>query len=266
MKHICLNLENWKKQIFKKSQNKLSQSLFILNSNKFKAIFLIIIFTCIFNLFNIENGIAYEEAIFSSITSTLFLFVIIGILFISSCITLDLFDKEFGIILRYKNKLRYLKELLKLISLVNLIIFGLAISITILFTTFKYFGITTFDKMSNYNIPFIVYNLFTITKYYIIINILSLIGICLYKNFGKILCYIYYALIIILYYTYPVSNSIITNFNIKNLFFKYYIYPFQYANFYLELSFAIIFICLMLLIVHLAIYATVKYNKIKINE
>ncbi len=252
MKHICLNLENWKKQIFKKSQNKLSQSLFILNSNKFKAIFLIIIFTCIFNLFNIENGIAYEEAIFSSITSTLFLFVIIGILFISSCTTLDLFDKKFGIILRYKNKLEYLKELLKLISLVNLIIFGLAISITILFTTFKYFGITTFDKMSNYNIPFIVYNLFTITKYYIIINILSLIGICLYKNFGKILCYIYYALI--------------TNFNIKNLFFKYYIYPFQYANFYLELSFAIIFICLMLLIVHLAIYATVKYNKIKINE
>ena len=183
MKHICLNQENWKKRMSKKGQNKLSQSLFILNSNKFKAIFLIIIITCIFNLFNIENGIKFEEAIFSSITCTLFIFVIIGILFISSCITLDLFDKEFAIILRYKNKLTYLKELLKLISLVNSILFGLAISITILFITFKYFGIITFGKISNYNIPFIIYNLFTIIKYYIIINILSLIGICLYNNF-----------------------------------------------------------------------------------
>lgn len=239
---------------------------FILDSNKFKAIFLMLILTCFLNLFNIQNGIVYEEAFFSSITNTLFLFVLISLLFISSCITLYYFDKDYTILLRYENKLKYLKKLFISISIVNLIVYCFAMVITLLLLSFKYFGCITFGKISSYNMPFFIYNIFTMIKYFIVINILSLIGICVYKNFGKVFSYIYYSIILILYYMLPVSVDIIGNFSIRNLLFKYYIFPFQYANFYLELLYSLIYICGMMLLIFLFISLTIKYNKVKIDE
>lgn len=225
-----------------------------------------LILTCFLNLFNIQNGIVYEEAFFSSITNTLFLFVLISLLFISSCITLYYFDKDYTILLRYENKLKYLKKLFISISIVNLIVYCFAMVITLLLLSFKYFGCITFGKISSYNMPFFIYNIFTMIKYFIVINILSLIGICVYKNFGKVFSYIYYSIILILYYMLPVSVDIIGNFSIRNLLFKYYIFPFQYANFYLELLYSLIYICGMMLLIFLFISLTIKYNKVKIDE
>lgn len=239
---------------------------FILNSSKFKSIFSIIICTCILNLFTMESGIKYEEAIFSSITNTLFLIIVIGILFVSSCFTLNFFDKEYSLILRLENKIKYLKTLLLSITIINMIIFCFAIALSILLLTFKYFGIISFGKISNYNMSYAIYNIFTFIKYFTVIDILSLLGICMYKCLGKISCCIYYLLVLMLYYTYPVSADIISSFNLKNLFFGYYIYPYQYASFHLELTSSVIFVCIMMLIMLLFIYIIPKYSKIKIDE
>lgn len=219
-----------------------------------------------FNSYNISSGIAYEEAIFSFISSSLFLFVILLVLFMSTCIILISFDKDYSILLRFKNKFDYLKNLFLSITIGNFLIYTFTIVISILLLTIKYFGRIYFSDIAYYHIPFVLYNFFTIIKYFVIVDILALIGVCIYKNLGRVFSYTYYILILILYYVYPVSMEIIGSFSIKNLFFKYHLYPYQYATFYLELSSLIITICTLILLTIFILCITVRFNKIKIDE
>lgn len=243
-----------------------SRVRYILDTEKFKIIFLTIFSTCFFSFFNILPSISYSEALFNYISSSIFLFPLISIVFISSCIFLESFDKDYSTLLRFNDKMDYLKKLLISISIGNFIIFLSAIVIGILFVTFKYFGLMTFSDVEYYNISYVMYSIFTIVKYFIIINILSLIGICVYKIFGKIIGYVYYLIILALYYCHPISSNIIGHFSIKSLNFKYYLTSTQFASFNLEVSHTIIFTCILFLLLALFIYLLIKFNKIRIDE
>lgn len=243
-----------------------SRVKYILDTNKFKIIFLSILSTCFFSFFNIFPNVSYAEAIFNYISSSIFLFPLISIVFISSCIFLESFDKDYSSLLRFNDKTHYLKSLLISISIGNFMIFLSAIIIGILFVTLKYFGLMTFSNVEYYNISYITYSIFTIIKYFIIINVLSLIGICIHKIWGKTIGYIYYMIILSFYYCSPISSNIISHFSIKTFNFKYYLTSIQFASFNLEVSYTIIFICILFLLLMLFIYSLIKFNKIRIDE
>lgn len=243
-----------------------SRVKYILDTEKFKIIFLTIFSTCFFSFFNILPSVSYSEAIFNFISSPIFLFPLISIIFISSCIFLESFDKDYSSLLRFNNKIDYLKKLLFSITIGNFIIFLSAIGVGILFVTLKYFGLMTFSDVEYYNISYMIYSIFTIIKYFIIINILSMIGICIHKIFSKIIGYLYYLTILAIYYCYPISSNIIGYFSSKSLNFKYYLTSVQYASFSLETSHTIIFICILFLLLTLLIYLLIKFNKIRIDE
>lgn len=243
-----------------------SQVKNILDSPKFKTLFLLILFTCIFNSFNLNSTLHYEEAILTSFTNPLFMFMLIGTTFLSTTILISSFDKNFSTILRYKNKFEYIKNLLISNVIIGIVVYMLAVSITLLILTFKYFGHIRFNNIPYYDIPFVVYNIFTILKYAIVICILSMIGCCVYKNFGKIIGYIYYVFILVVYYLAPVKTEIISEFKLENLNFKFYLAPYQYTDIFLDVVSFIIFVCVSILIISALIYATVRASKIKIDE
>ena len=240
--------------------------IFILKSNKYKTIFWILIFLCFLNLFNIPNDIPYEEKILNSISSPLFLVVLIGTLFMSSSLMISYIDKDYSKLLRFKNKNYYLKDLMISVSITNLVLFLFTIFINLLFVSIFNIGHIKFGNYIYYEIPFFLYNMFTIIKYYFIINSLALIGICLYKNINKVVGYIYYFLILMLYYTYPIKALIINNFRINNLFFKYYLVPFVYLNFKLEIISFLITLVFLTIVLFFIMCIIIKRNKIKIDE
>ena len=240
--------------------------IFILKSNKYITVFWILIFLCVLNLFNIPNDITYEEKILNSISSPLFMVVLIGTLFMSSSLIISYIDKDYSKLLRFKNKKDYLKDLMLSVSIINLVLFLFTIFTNILFVSIFNIGYIKFENYIYYEIPFLIYNIFTIIKYYLIINSLALFGICLYKNINKVVGYIYYFLILMFYYTYPIKVLIINDFKIKNLFFKYYLVPYIYLNFKLEIISFLITIVFLMIILFIIMYLTIRNNKIKIDE
>lgn len=243
-----------------------SRVKYILDTDTFKMIFLSVLFMSFFSIFNIAEQASYTEGLFCYFSSKIFLFPLICIIFISSCFFLFSFDKDYSSLLRFDNKASYLKKLVISLSVGNAIVYLSAIIMGFLFVTLKYFGAITFSNVEYYNIPYIVYIPFTLVKYFIIINFLSIIGICIYKIFGKVGGYAYYAIVLVLYYCLVISADIINLFTIKNLNFVYYLAPVQYASFSLEVSHSIIFICILTLILFLLMYVLIKFSKIKIDE
>lgn len=266
MKHTNLKKENYENIMLNSLKRTFSYTKYILDTEKFKIIFLTILLTCFLCTFNLMSNVSYSEAIFDYISSSMFVFPLMIILFISSSIFLEHYDKNYSFLIRYSSKENYLKYLLISVSLGNLIIYLSAITIGILFVSLRYFGMISFTQVEYYNISYITYSIFFITKLYIVTNLLALIGICIYKLLGKIVGYIYYLTIAVIYYCFPISSNIISNFTFESLNFKYYLVPIPYVSFLKEIANSIIFICTTILLLTALIVITTNFKKIKIDE
>lgn len=242
-----------------------SRVRYILDTDTFKMVFLAVLFMCFFSLFNIASDASYTEGLFIYINSKTFLFPLICIIFVSSCIFLFAFDKDYSTLLRFDTKANYLKKLVISLSIGNFIIYSLAIIMGILFVTLKYFGAMTFSNVEYYNISYVVYIIFAVIKLFVIIDLLALIGICIYKNLGKIGAYFYYTAVLIFYYYSSVSLNVISHFTLKSLNLSYYLSESIYTSFGLEIAHTIIFICILILALFLLIYVLIRFNKVKID-
>ena len=216
----------------------------ILSNEKFKGIFLLCIFGSFISSFDLVKTISYEEAILSYFSSNLCQLFLFTILFITSIITFSIFEKNKSIVIRYKNKSIYLNNLFKTISIINFIVYLQFVTLGLTILTFKYFDNLSFSYISSYQIPFIVYNIYSIIKYFFIINMIIIICILIYKLLNKLIGGSSFIFFLILKDMYPYSIESIDNiFNIK-LFFGYYLYPFEYSSFLLEIiCFGFIFFC-----------------------
>lgn len=238
----------------------------ISNTDKYRILIFILILTSIFNSFNIKRGITYEAAILSFMSTTLFLFLVIGSVFVSTLFVVYSIDKNPSYLIRFKAKKNYLINLLILVTIMNFITYITAITFGLIILTLKYFGNIELSYLSYYNIPYIIYNIFTIFKYFIIINMLSLIGVILFKGTSRKFGHIFYILILIFYFSSSLPASVITEFDLENLLFNYYLYPLQYSSFFTEINFFIIELCFLIIILEMSLLYIVRFNKIKIND
>ena len=149
----------------------------ILSNEKFKGIFLLCIFGSFISSFDLVKTISYEEAILSYFSSNLCQLFLFTILFITSIFTFSIFEKNKSIVIRYKNKSIYLNNLFKTISIINFIVYLQFVTLGLTILTFKYFDNLSFSYISCYQIPFIVYNIFSLIKYFFIINMIIIICI-----------------------------------------------------------------------------------------
>lgn len=260
---------NYMKNLIKKQLMNYKKIKILLNTDKFKAIFLASILAVFFSSYELNSDIvslSYEGTILSLFSGHLFQLFLFCILFVSSIYTISYFDKSYQNIIRYKNKKEYLNNLLKNVSIVNFIIYLYYIIIGLIIVTFKCFGNISFSFIEYYKIPFILYNCYSFIKYYIIINILILISICLYKCLNKFIGGGILSLIIILNGCWQYSSNVIATFSDFHLFYGYYLYPFQYSSFIFEICCFSLEIIILLLILEIIKYINLKYKKIYVLE
>ncbi len=244
---------------------KLAKSLS--NNEKIKILFLISIISNILCSFNILKGISYEETIFYYISTQLYIDLLFVILFISSAFAISIFNKSFNTIIRCKDKKEYLSNLIIFIFIVNLIVYITHSIIGIIIITLKSAGNINLEMLTSYNIPFIIYNIYTYIKYFIVIELLISISVCFYKLFGKssLAALILFALVI-LKDNFIYSNSIITSIDLKHLFYGYFLGNYQYSNFILDIFYLIIEILILTLIYEAINSLICNYKKINISE
>lgn len=236
------------------------------NTEKFKAIFLIIIFCSLICSRNIPDNVSYENAILYYSSTGLYQIFLFVVMFISSIFTMSMFDKGLITILRFKDKRNYLENMLFAVSLVNILVYLLFSIIGILFVTLNYAGNINFGTFIYYNIPFFTYNIFIYVKYFIIINLLILICIIICKNFGKIFGSLLLIVIIILKENYVYIVNSIESYSDFRWFYGYYLYPFQHSNLMLELSMFLLEALIIMIVLQLLKYLCVRFNKLQIID
>lgn len=171
-----------KKKIFK-NQDLIN---FITDSSNFKIILIFTIITAIYGAYIIGNGIkSFFEVIIYSHTNEYYNIMFFAVLAINTINTARLFIKNNDYIIRLKNRKNYLKELIKIVVEVNILLLtiGLLIFFSILILT-KFEYIKT-NEYLNYGITDVSYSVFYLLRYYIYAIIFSIINTLIYERSGE---------------------------------------------------------------------------------
>lgn len=238
----------------------------LLNSDIYKGIFLLIflISLIIFNMIN--KDLAFENAFLYFISYPLYILFMMMILFIASIYTSKILDTKFNIILRYSNKKEYFRSLLVYVTVINGILFSFSIMVNLILLLCSYWRSISFTQLDYYHIPYFIYNIFSVFKYFLVVNFLCLIIVQIRKCFNYIMSAALMVILLILKLGFVYSTDIIDNISKIKLFFGYYLYPFQYASFSLELCASFLQITILLLFIKFLFSFINKYCKIEIME
>lgn len=249
-----------------KSLKKNKLLAIILDSYNYKVIIILMMLDCFFNSFNLSLDYNFENSFTIFISTKMYVFTLILFIFYNTNKIKIWFDNNWCYTIRFKNKKNYILDILKNITISNLIIFfmytimGLAMVILKVGLDFE------FKVINYYKIPVFIYNTFLLIKYFIIINFISCFGVVLSKLFSKFFSYFYYILIFILSYNFSISLNIISEFNIKYLIFNYYLGIQQYNDFFTEIVHFLITSSIYYIILEILIYITIKFKKIAFNR
>lgn len=158
-------------------------------SEKYTSIFIaILLIVTGYFCSTLDRNNGYFEALVSTLTNQQFLtFCFFPLFLISNYLLIELFEKSTSYIIRFENKTKYIKELLKNIFCLNTILFF--IMMIVILTFFNFFAngnlvIRFVDKFHTYNI---IYAFYTVLKLYIVMVVISFLFALMTKFFNKLL-------------------------------------------------------------------------------
>ncbi len=191
----------------------------------------------------------YFASLSNIYTSQTFHTIFLVILLINSLYTLKTFEKLDFYIIRIKNKKKYIKELISLVTISNISIILLELGIILCCLNINSSFSLGIVKHSIYNISNIQYILFFFTRYMIITVILSNINILLLKLFNKIFVLIVDISFLTSLFFIPYDTRILNSVQNLPLFPQKYYLPLHCSSFSLEIvmSISIIFILVLVL-------------------
>lgn len=235
--------------------------------NKLYSKYILLIFlTCILSINSSTYDISYYNTTMNSFYGLIFPNLLYLILVIYTFDIINIYNKNYFAFLRFKNKKEYIDNLLKYcfnhiknLFIIFYIIFLIIISI--------YYFINTKTDINIIEIIvqliFILYNMF---KVFIITELLIKIGIILTKSISKKCSSIYFALILILRYSWHYNYEIVNSFSKVHLFYGYFYKLIEYNTIFLDLFSFILQIIILLGILELIKKMMIKYKKIYIEE
>lgn len=238
----------------------------ISNSIKFKSIFLLCIVCNLINSFNIPDDLLFENAITYNISTSLYQILLFITLFLTSIYTMNMFNEDSTTFLRFKSKKNYLSSLFSSITLMNIITYVIYSICGLIFVILKYYGNINFIQFEFYKIPYLVFNIYLYFKYFIVFNLLILIVAIVYKNVNKIVGSLFGLFIYMLKDNYTYSLDKIQSISNIHLFYGYYLYPFEYSSFSLDLCAFFLQCIILLLIYELLKYINIKCAKISVED
>lgn len=203
------------KNKFKKLLGEIN--LFI-RSEKFLIIFIFIILNNIYGIMSlISSDKTFITAFLSIYTNPFYLLIIQILILISVNITLEQTEKNYSLIIRFKNHREYLKELFKKVLRNSLVIFIINLIISLLaLCLIRGFDIGV-KALLNYNISNVLYAFFYIIRTCTIILLNALVFLYIMKNINKsigiVLC-LFYIISNLLYQKNPLYIFYFDYFNI----------------------------------------------------
>lgn len=237
------------------------------DTKSIKLLLIIIFILSVFNCFNIPKiNMPFENKILFYISTSLYQMVVIIIMYVYSLKLIKTYDFKDTITLRFSSKENYLKKIISITTINNLLIFVIFEITGIFLLLIINFKNINFGFYENYQIPFALYNIFISFKYFCIMNIICSIGIILYKGFGVKFSLLYFLLILLLKDNCNYSIDVINDFKMIKLFYGYYLYPFLYSSLSLEICAFSIIMCVLLSIKEFLYYYIVRKVPIKVGE
>jgi hypothetical protein len=222
-------------------------------SDKFLRIFsitAILIFGYFFS--TLDKNAGYWEALSIGLTYQQFLTLcFLPMIIISNILLIDLFEKSEMSIIRFKNKNKYLKELLKNIWVSNSFIFLVIMIVILTFLNFLSNGDISINYISEYGITNIIYTFYIIIKLYILIILCSFMFTLFFKLISKTIALIISIIFTAsLYLCIIIPNGCVSKISDFPLYIGYYFLKnVDYKFFYLNvLSFLLISVIMILLL------------------
>ncbi len=179
-----------------KIRNFFSELNFFVSSEKFLLIFLFIIINNVYGatalLFPEDS---YIDSLFSFFTWSYYLLILQLCIFISVNTTINQFEKNGALIIRFKNHKEYLKELFKRVVRNTLFVFIVNLIVALLILNLIRFYNIGIGTMDMYNISNVLYLIFYIIRTCVIILLNALVFLYIMKNTNKnigiVLCLFY---------------------------------------------------------------------------
>ncbi len=235
----------------------------IINKKIIKKYLFLMILTCILSIFEMPKTSIYYESIISVFFGLIYPILSYFIIVVYSFDLISYYNKNYMMFLRFNNKKEYLEKLTDY-CFKNLISFFVIFVLFLLLLCNCYyianFGINNIDFIS---IFYIVYNIF---KSFIIMELIIKIGIILSKTFSKKVAALYLASIQILRFSWFYNDSIVDSFNKVHLFYGYFFRQTYYNTIFLDLFSFFLQIIILILIMELIKFLTIKYKKIYIED
>lgn len=233
--------------MIKELKNKFNILKVYFNLNEYKMFLVFVFSISFFNLFNISNNVNASNVFIFSLSTTMYQLILFILIFIYLILILKRFDRNLFSIIRYENKSIYIDKIITITSIYCVFYYLSAITINFILVFIRSYLFYNFSL--NFDVYLILYNIFTVIKYGIMINLLLTISILIYKCFLEIVGTLFFTFLILLKEGYPYSFEPINSFGSVKLFYGYYLNSFQYGNIFLEISSFLLECCILILLI-----------------
>ena len=243
-----------------KMKNRLTNFSYILETQLFKFIFLLMIIASSLGVI-LTFKETYINANIIIVSNSWINSIFILILLISTSQTYFVFDKNNEYVIRLKNKRTYLKELTKQVIFNNTLMIIIQFTLITIFIIITIFNGIKIVPYSNYQITNLEYLLFYIIRTYFIYLFISIFNVLILKIINNKVVIAINGIICALLINSTYSEIPITKINDMPIYLHKYLGIIKYENFHIELYSSLIFL-IILIIVAFILYKIV-YNNFK---
>lgn len=250
--------------ILKADTSKKPKSWFkiLTEANNYTVIIWLMVLACFLNSFNLSLDYDFDKSFYTFITVPFYVLLLMLFIFYSTNKVINYLEKNYSLSIRLNNKKRYIKEIIKVASLSNFLIFIIYLIISVAFVTINSSNFLVINMVEGYNISLLLYDAILLVKYFVIIDFLAIFGFLLYKFFSKNVAYVFYIFSCMVYYNGIMSVNLVNGFHLKDLWLFNYLNGLFYTSLTNDIVNFVIATAVYYLLIQLGLYLGLKYKKI----
>lgn len=228
-----------------------------METNEFRIFIFVATLVSIYGFFASSTSTLYETALVSSLIFYHFRFALL-ILFLLSTVTVNtIYQKNYFMMCRYRNQKEYLKEKMKSILIINIVLFILSLAILLIILNLtSVHGIEILNGL-RYSITNVSFLLILVVRYLLILNILSVIQLCLFERIGQKKT----MLIFIVWYVIAIYSGFRSRFSLSS-YFGYYLFSSLREEFICSAAYIMILLLIAFIVYRLAIRVKGSQNEL----
>ena len=228
-----------------------------METNEFRIFIFVATLVSIYGFFASSTSTLYETALVSSLIFYHFRFALL-ILFLLSTVTVNtIYQKNYFMMCRYRNQKEYLKEKMKSILIINIVLFILSLAILLIILNLtSVHGIEILNGL-RYSITNVSFLLILVVRYVLILNILSVIQLCLFERIGQKKT----MLIFIVWYVIAIYNGFRSRFSLSS-YFGYYLFSSLREELICSAAYIMILLLIAFIVYRLAIRVKGSQNEL----